>query len=121
GGDRGGPRLGRARPAVDLPRAHQGPGRQACRGRHRTSCRALGPRGRGARGGSGMSLRPVDDATYRELAAGVPLPIEQAPVWAAFDAVVEGRSHWGRLAFDDDGAPAAVLSLAEVRGPGGFR
>ncbi|HLT85540.1 MAG TPA: GNAT family N-acetyltransferase [Phototrophicaceae bacterium] len=68
-----------------------------------------------------MSLRPVDDATYRELAAGVPLPIEQAPVWAAFDAVVEGRSHWGRLAFDDDGAPAAVLSLAEVRGPGGFR
>src|SRR5690625_1149617 len=67
-------------------------------------------------------LRPVDDATYRELARDVALPIEQAPVWAAFDAVVEGRSHWGRLAYtDDDGRPAAVVSLAEVRGPGGFR
>src|SRR5690625_6819718 len=67
-------------------------------------------------------LRPVDDATYRELARDVALPIEQAPVWAAFDAVVEGRSHWGRFAStDDDGRPAAVLSLAEVRGPGGFR
>ena len=68
-----------------------------------------------------MSLRPVDDATYRELAAGVALPIEQAPVWAAFDAVVAGRSHWGRLAYEEDGVPAAVVSLAEVRGPGGFR
>ncbi|WP_413449885.1 GNAT family N-acetyltransferase [Georgenia phoenicis] len=68
-----------------------------------------------------MTLRPVDDTTYTAL-AGTPLPIEQAPVWAAFDAVVPGRSHWGRLAFeDDDGATTAVVSLAEVRGPGGFR
>lgn len=69
-----------------------------------------------------MTLRPVDDTTYTALAEGTPLPVEQAPVWAAFDAVVPGRSHWGRLAYvDEDGATAAVLTLAEVRGPGGFR
>jgi len=69
-----------------------------------------------------VTLRPVDDTTYARLAAGVPLPIEQAPVWATFDAVVEGRSHWGRLAFrDEDGTPAAVVSFALQRGPGGFR
>jgi len=68
-----------------------------------------------------VTLRPVDDTTYTALAAGTPLPVEQAPVWAAFDAVVPGRSHWGRLAYDDDGVTAAVVTLAEVRGPGGFR
>ncbi|MEE6272140.1 lipid II:glycine glycyltransferase FemX [Georgenia wangjunii] len=67
------------------------------------------------------TLAPVDDATYLERAAGMPLPIEQAPVWAAFDDVVDGRRHWGRLAFLVDGEPAAVVSLTEVRGPGGFR
>ncbi|WP_324650896.1 lipid II:glycine glycyltransferase FemX [Georgenia sp. H159] len=69
-----------------------------------------------------MTLRPVDDTTYLRLAAGTPLPIEQAPVWARFDAVVDGRDHWGRLVYrDDDGTPAAVVSFAVVRGPGGFR
>lgn len=67
-------------------------------------------------------IRPVDDTTYVELAAGTTLPIEQAPVWTRFDAVVADREHWGRLVHtDDDGTPAAVVSFAMVRGPGGFR
>lgn len=67
-------------------------------------------------------IRPVDDTTYAELAAGTTLPIEQAPVWTRFDAVVADREHWGRLVHtDDDGTPAAVVSFAMVRGPGGFR
>lgn len=65
------------------------------------------------------SLRPVDDATYLALAAGTPLPIEQAPVWARFDARVAGREHWGRLVYEDDAGPAAVVSLTKVQGPGG--
>ena len=68
-----------------------------------------------------MTLRPVDDATYEQIAAGTTLPIEQAPVWAGFDAVVDGREHWGRLVFDDDGAPAAVVSLTLQQGPAGLR
>lgn len=65
------------------------------------------------------SLRPVDDATYLALAAGTPLPIEQAPIWARFDARVAGREHWGRLVYEDDAGPAAVVSLTKVLGPGG--
>lgn len=65
-------------------------------------------------------LRPVDDATYRELAAGTPLPIEQAPVWAGFDERVGGREHWGRLLYVEDEGPAALLSLTRVDGPAGL-
>lgn len=65
------------------------------------------------------ALRPVDDATYLALTAGTPLPIEQAPVWAHFDARVAGREHWGRLVYEDDAGPAAVVSLTKVHGPGG--
>ncbi|MEE6281135.1 lipid II:glycine glycyltransferase FemX [Georgenia sp. MJ170] len=65
-------------------------------------------------------LRPVDDATYRQLASGTPLPIEQAPVWSRFDDRVAGREHWGRLAYSDDAGPAAVVSLTKVHGPGGL-
>jgi hypothetical protein len=68
-----------------------------------------------------ITVAPVDDDTYRRLAAGTPLPIEQAVVWADFDAVVEGRRHWGRLAFRDGERTVALMSLAEVTGPAGVR
>lgn len=66
-----------------------------------------------------LTLRPVTDEEYRSAAASVALPIEQAPAWSAFDAVVPGRSHWGRLVLRRGDEVLAALSLAEVALPGG--
>lgn len=66
-------------------------------------------------------LVPVSDAEYTRLASGTPLPVEQAPVWDRFDAVVPGREPWGRLAFYDGAELAALVSLTRVRLPGGLQ
>lgn len=64
-------------------------------------------------------LVPVtDDEEYLRLAAGTPLPVEQAPVWDRFDDVVPGRRPWGRLAFYDGEDLAALVSLARFALPG---
>lgn len=68
-----------------------------------------------------FQLLEVSDDTYREIADGVALPIEQAPVWDRFDAVVAGREPWHRLALYEDDAPRAVINLTMQRGPGLLR
>lgn len=65
-----------------------------------------------------VTLRPATDDEYLLAAAPAPLPIEQAPVWADLDAVVPGRSHWGRLVLRRGAQVLAVLTLAEIDLPG---
>ncbi|WP_291377708.1 GNAT family N-acetyltransferase [Demequina sp.] len=58
---------------------------------------------------------PVGDEVFlaAAAAAGVQVPLEQAPVWDRFDAATEGRSHLARLAVGPDGgAPVALISLS---------
>jgi hypothetical protein len=68
-----------------------------------------------------LRLEHIDGDAFEALvhAAGLTVPIEQAPVWEAFDASVPGRSPWGRLAvYADDGRPVAVMALSEYSGTG---
>lgn len=67
------------------------------------------------------TVRPVDDETFLALAAaaGVRVPIEQAPIWDRFDAVTAGRRHLARLAVGPAGGePRALVSFTtySVRG-----
>ncbi|MCL3778361.1 MULTISPECIES: GNAT family N-acetyltransferase [unclassified Actinomyces] len=64
------------------------------------------------------SVQRVDWDTFQAAArsAGRVLPIEQSPVWQAFDEAVEGRAPWGRLLYlSAQGRPLALLSLTEMR------
>lgn len=55
----------------------------------------------------------VFDAIARE--AGITLPIEQTPVWDAYDAAVAGRDPWGRLVYRGaQGRPLALLSFSQM-------
>jgi len=52
-------------------------------------------------------------------AAGVTVPIEQAGVWDAFDAAIDARTPWGRLAaIDAGGKVVAVIALTDYAGRG---
>lgn len=64
---------------------------------------------------------PVGDEVFlaAAAAAGVHVPIEQAPIWDGFDAVTDGRGHLTRLAVGPaEGEPMALVSLStySVRG-----
>jgi hypothetical protein len=68
-----------------------------------------------------LTVREVGDEEFLTLARATnrPVPVEQSPVWDAFDAAVPGRRHLGRLAVQGtDGVPVAVISVTEfdVRG-----
>ncbi len=68
-----------------------------------------------------LIVRPIDDDAFvaRASAAGVPVPLEQSPVWDRFDASAAGRSHLGRFVVGpQDGDPVALVSLTSysVRG-----
>lgn len=68
-----------------------------------------------------LRLEPVAGDAFESLvhAAGLTVPVEQAPVWEAFDAAVAGRSPWGRLAaYAENGRPVAVMALSEYPGRG---
>lgn len=68
-----------------------------------------------------LRLESIDGDALESLvhAAGLTVPIEQAPVWEAFDAAVAGRSPWGRLAaYDEHDRPVAVMALSEYPGRG---
>lgn len=66
-------------------------------------------------------LEPIGAEAFEDLAdaAGVPVPIEQAAVWDAFDAAIGERTPWGRLvALDSSGKANAVIALTEYEGRG---
>jgi hypothetical protein len=75
-----------------------------------------------------MRVEQVDDGQFEDFArlSGHPLPIEQSPVWDAYDAAVEGREFWRRLAVwdgnhagsADAGTPAAIIALTQYPGRG---
>lgn len=50
--------------------------------------------------------------------AGKRVPIEQSPVWDAYDAIVDGRTFWRRLVYTVGGQPQAVIALTEYSGRG---
>ncbi|HLS48476.1 MAG TPA: GNAT family N-acetyltransferase [Actinomycetaceae bacterium] len=64
------------------------------------------------------ALRRVTDEQYLRVAHGTALPIEQAPVWDAFDRLVAGREPWRRYVYLDGDTPQAVVSLTQIAGPG---
>ncbi len=68
-----------------------------------------------------LRIEQIDGDAFEAMVhdTGQAVPIEQAPVWEAFDAAVAGRSPWGRLAaYDDDERPVAVMALSEYPGRG---
>ena len=65
-----------------------------------------------------VTVHPATDSVYLEAAEAHPLPIEQAPVWDAFDRAVRDRRPWGRLVIREDGETMAVISLSAYRGRG---
>lgn len=46
-------------------------------------------------------------------ASGVVVPIEQTPVWAAYQDTIEGRTTWGYFALTRDGADAAYVTFTD--------
>lgn len=65
-----------------------------------------------------LTARDVTRDEFVALAqeAGRPLPIEQSPVWDAFDAAVAGREHAGRVVVEDaNGAAIALISMSHYR------
>lgn len=64
-----------------------------------------------------MHVTDIDEPTYLGTAQklGVCLPIEQTPVWAAYEATVPGKTPWGYLSFERDGEPVAVMSLVDYQ------
>ncbi|WP_159449694.1 peptidoglycan bridge formation glycyltransferase FemA/FemB family protein [Demequina sp. NBRC 110057] len=67
-----------------------------------------------------LSVSPVSTDEFLELARrhDEPVPIEQGPVWDAYDAAVDGREHWRRLVVRADDEPVAVISLSSYEGRG---
>ena len=68
-----------------------------------------------------LIVRPIGDDAFLATAsaAGVHVPLEQAPAWDHFDAVAAGRSHVARWAVGSErGDPMALVSLTSysVRG-----
>ncbi|MPV37291.1 lipid II:glycine glycyltransferase FemX [Georgenia subflava] len=61
-----------------------------------------------------LKLSPVDDARYRVVTAGAPMPIEQTVDWDRYDRTVAGREPWGRLVLEEDGEAVAAVSFAKV-------
>ncbi|WP_312348144.1 GNAT family N-acetyltransferase [Actinomyces sp.] len=59
-------------------------------------------------------FRSLTAEEMRRAAAGVvPLPIEQTAVWEAFEAS-QGRTLWGRYAWEEDGRTCALVCLHET-------
>ena len=58
-----------------------------------------------------LRCETIDADAFEALAhdAGLKVPIEQAGVWDAFDAAIEGRSHLVRLAIGPAGGPPVAL------------
>ena len=67
-----------------------------------------------------MRVEEVQGEQFVQLAraSSLPLPIEQSPVWDAYDAAVPARSFWRRLAIFQGDDPVAVISLTEYEGRG---
>ena len=68
-----------------------------------------------------LRLEPIAGDAFETMVhdAGHTVPVEQAPVWDAFDAAIAGRSPWGRLAaYDAHDRPVAVVALSEYPGRG---
>ena len=69
-----------------------------------------------------MTVERISDERFIELAhaAGHSVPIEQAPVWDAFDRHVPGRKPWGRFAVHagDASRPLAIIAFTEYTGRG---
>lgn len=65
-------------------------------------------------------IEQVSDQRFEELVHGAErrIPIEQSPVWDAYDAIVDGRTFWRRLVFIADGVDEAVIALTEYTGRG---
>lgn len=65
-----------------------------------------------------MQIRELTRATYESLLwehTDHP-PIEQTPLWADYQATIDGRTPWGYLAIErDDGEVRAILSLIDFR------
>ena len=64
-----------------------------------------------------LTVRDVTDDEFIALAhaAGTALPIEQSPVWDAFDAATSGRAHAGRLAIEGPDGTVALISVTRYR------
>jgi hypothetical protein len=69
-----------------------------------------------------MRVEPVSDEEFLRYArlSAHPVPIEQSPLWDAFDATLESRTPWQRLALwgDDASRPEAVIALTQYAGRG---
>lgn len=63
-------------------------------------------------------LLPVSTEEFTDLASGHPIPVEQAPVWDAYDGLAHGRRPWQRFALRHDGDVVALVSLAWHAGRG---
>ncbi|WP_430867971.1 lipid II:glycine glycyltransferase FemX [Demequina aurantiaca] len=65
-------------------------------------------------------IEHVSDEQFEALVhgSGHRVPIEQSPAWDPYDAIVEGRTFWRRLAYSVDGQPQAVVALTEYTGRG---
>ncbi len=72
-----------------------------------------------------LRIETIDDEAFvgHVHASGQSVPIEQAPVWDAYDAAVSVRTPWRRLvardaAADAGAAPIAVIALTKYEGHG---
>ncbi|MDE0572152.1 peptidoglycan bridge formation glycyltransferase FemA/FemB family protein [Demequina sp. B12] len=67
-----------------------------------------------------LTVSEIGDQEFVDLArrANHPVPIEQAPVWDAYDEAVEGRAHWRRLVLKAGDDAVAVISLSAYEGRG---
>lgn len=68
-----------------------------------------------------FSIERIDGQTLEATVhdAGLTVPIEQAPVWEAYDAEVPGRKPWGKLLVRDaSGNAVAVIALTAYQGRG---
>lgn len=61
------------------------------------------------------TVRSVDEQGYLEAAQalGLSLPVEQLPVWQAYEATIPGREPWGYVVFEEDGEPVAVAAFMD--------
>lgn len=64
-----------------------------------------------------LTARDAADDEFVALAkaAGRALPIEQSPVWDAFDAAASGRDHAGRVVIEGPEGAVALISLTRYR------
>lgn len=63
-----------------------------------------------------IEARPTTPQELVDLAheAGLAVPIEQTPFWAAYEETIPDRTHWGDVAIERDGAPLAFASLTAM-------